>query len=182
MAQLQPDLADLPVRSESPVDWSELQTDLLVLIGKHLNLIEDYLNFRTVCKSWHSAATKNNFNSNLPRVPWLMLAEEDNETSDGVSSYRKFFSLYNGMILNRSIPKATGKRCMESMGWLVTVAEDGEISLLHPFTGGQIELPHPNTTIDYDIYQPPHPMTFFRKAVLSASPSHTSDYVVMHGH
>lgn len=102
MAQLQPDLADLPVWSELPVDWSELQTDLLVLIGKHLNLIEDYLNFRTVCKSWHSAATKNNFNSNLPRVPWLMLAEEENETSDRVngegSSYRKFFSLYNGMM------------------------------------------------------------------------------------
>ncbi|XP_060171462.1 putative F-box protein At1g65770 [Lycium barbarum] len=35
-------------------DWSELQHDLLVLIVRNLNLIEDYLNFGTVCKSWHS--------------------------------------------------------------------------------------------------------------------------------
>ncbi|KAH0703281.1 hypothetical protein KY285_017559 [Solanum tuberosum] len=106
-------------------DWSEL----LALIARGLNLIEDYSIFRTVCKSWHAAATKNNFNSDLPRVPWLMLAEED-----GSSSCRKFFSLYNGMILKKRIPKASRKLCMESLGWLITVGEDeGEVSLLHPF-------------------------------------------------
>lgn len=112
-------------------EWSELQHDLLVLIGKSLNLIEDYLNFGTVYKSWHSAATKNNFNSDLPRVPWLMLAKEGND-----DSCRQFFSLYNGMILHKQIPKSTEKRCMESMGWLITVGDDeGEINLLHPFSG-----------------------------------------------
>uniref|UniRef100_A0A0V0H671 Putative ovule protein n=1 Tax=Solanum chacoense TaxID=4108 RepID=A0A0V0H671_SOLCH len=117
-------------------DWSELQYDLLVLIARHLNLIEDYLNFGSVCKSWHSVPTKNNFNKYLSRAPWLMLAEEDG------NSIRKFFSLYNGMILNKRIPKASRKRCMESMGWLIMVGEDqGEISMLHPFSGVQIELP-----------------------------------------
>ncbi|KAH0703223.1 hypothetical protein KY285_017501 [Solanum tuberosum] len=125
-------------------DWSELQQDVLFLIARRLNLIEDYFNFGTVCKSWHSATTKDNFNSDLPRTPWLMLAEED-------CSCRKFFSLYNGMILNKKIPKARGKRCMESMGWLITVGKDeGEISLLHPFSGVHIELPHPNTMEDYE--------------------------------
>ncbi|XP_015163208.1 uncharacterized protein [Solanum tuberosum] len=124
-------------------DWSEVPLDLLVSIGRCLNLIEDYLNFGSVCKSWHSVATKNNFNNDLCRAPWLMLAEEeDNEV-------RKFFSLYNGMILNKRIPKASRKRCLESMGWLITVGEEGEISLLHPFSGVQIELPHQNTTVDY---------------------------------
>ncbi|KAG5618150.1 hypothetical protein H5410_017974 [Solanum commersonii] len=126
-------------------DWSELQPELLALIARRLNLIEDYSIFRTVCKSWHSAATKNNFNSDLPRVPWLMLAEED-----GSSSCRKFFNLYNGMILKKRIPKASRKLCMESLGWLITVGEDeGEVSLLHPFSGVQIELPHQNSTADY---------------------------------
>ncbi|KAH0688258.1 hypothetical protein KY284_018811 [Solanum tuberosum] len=109
----------------------------------------NYSIFRTVCKSWHSAATKNNFNSDLPRVPWLMLAEED-----GSSSCRKFFSLYNGMILKKRIRKASRKLCMESLGWLITVGDDeGEI------------------TVDAG--------TFFKKAVLSVNPSHTSDYILM---
>ncbi|PHT88051.1 hypothetical protein T459_10157 [Capsicum annuum] len=86
-------------------DWSELPYDLLVLIGRCLNLIVDYIKF---CKSWHSAATKNNFNSDLPRVPWLMLAEE--EDNEG-NSFRRFFSLYDGMILKKRIPKASRKRC-----------------------------------------------------------------------
>ncbi|KAH0690366.1 hypothetical protein KY289_017724 [Solanum tuberosum] len=55
-------------------DLSEFQHELLALTARRLNLIEDYSNFRSVCKSWHSAATKNNFNSDLPRVPWLRMA------------------------------------------------------------------------------------------------------------
>ncbi|XP_049348802.1 F-box protein At4g35733-like [Solanum verrucosum] len=154
-------------------EWSELPFDLLVSIGRCLNLIEDYLNFGCVCKSWHSVATKTNFNNDLCRAPWLMLAEEeDNEV-------RKFFSLYNGMILNKRIPKASRKRCLESMGWLITVGEEGEISLLHPFSDVQIELPHQNTTVEYNEHQTGALTCFIGKAVLSASPSHTSDYLLM---
>ncbi|KAH0690387.1 hypothetical protein KY290_018622 [Solanum tuberosum] len=160
--------------AQEMADWSGLLYDLLVLIARRLNLIEDYLNFSTVCKSWHSVPTKNNFNNDLFRAPWLMLAEEDG------NSIRKFFSLYNGMILNKRIPKASRKRCMESMGWLIMVGEDeGEISILHPFSGVQIELPHQNTTVDYNSHQTGWLMSFIRKAVLSASPSHTSDYLLM---
>ncbi|KAG5593374.1 hypothetical protein H5410_043888 [Solanum commersonii] len=35
---------------------------------------------------------------------------------------------------------------MESMGWLIT---EGEINLLHPFSGVQIQLPHQSTTEHY---------------------------------
>ncbi|CAN4077575.1 unnamed protein product [Withania somnifera] len=145
-------------------DWSEFQGDLLVTIVKRVNLIEDYLNFGTVCKSWHSVATKENFNSNLPRAPWLMLAEDEND-----NIHRKFYSLYNGMILEKSIPGAIGKRCMER----------GGISLLHPFSGVEIKLPHQNTTERYRYNETSEPWTFIRKAVLSANPSHTSDYILM---
>ncbi|XP_049366233.1 F-box protein At2g26160-like [Solanum verrucosum] len=160
--------------SKMSADWSKLPYDLLVLIARRFNLIENYLNFGIVCKSWHSVTTKDNFNNDLPRIPWLMLAEE------GTCSCRKFFSLYNGMILKKKIPKASGKRCMESMGWLITVGKDaGEISLLHPFSGVEIELPHPNTMENYEHDRTAELWTFFSKAVLSASPSHTSDYVLM---
>ncbi|XP_060206847.1 F-box protein At2g26160-like isoform X2 [Lycium barbarum] len=156
-------------------DWSELQHELLILIVRRISLIEDYLNFGTACKSWHSVATKDNFNSDLPRVPWLMLAEEKDD-----NTCRKFFSLCNGMILKKQIPKASGKRCMESVGWLITVGKDeGEISLLHPFSGAQIQLPHQNTTEHYEIIKTKEPWTFIKKAVLSANPSHISDYVLV---
>ncbi|PHT53941.1 hypothetical protein CQW23_08403 [Capsicum baccatum] len=113
-------------------------------IARRLNLIEDYLSFGTVCQSWHSAATKNNFNSDLPRVPWLMLAEEENNNNnanngdnDG-SDCRKFFSIYNGMILKKRIPKASGKRCLESMGWLMTVGKDDCMSNLSFWRPGDL--------------------------------------------
>ncbi|PHT53956.1 hypothetical protein CQW23_08418 [Capsicum baccatum] len=58
-----------------------------------------------------------------------MLAEE--EDNEGNSS-RRFFSVYDGTILKKRIPKTSRKRCM---GLLITVGEDdGEISLLHPFS------------------------------------------------
>ncbi|XP_055835292.1 F-box/kelch-repeat protein At3g18720-like [Solanum dulcamara] len=131
--------------------------------------------FGIVCKSWRSVVTKENFNSNLPRVLWLMLAEEGDD-----KTCRKFFSVYNGMILKKRIPKASGKRCMESMGWLIMVGKDeGEISLLHPFSSVQIQLPHQITTDRYEFNQTPVPWTFVQKAILSANPSHTSDYILM---
>lgn len=103
-----------------------------------------------------------------------MLAEDDDNIC------RKFYTFYNDIIFKKRIPEACGKRCIESMGWLVTVGKDeGEISLLHPFSGVKIELPHQNTTELYEFNQTPVPWTFVEKAVLSVNPSHTSDYVLM---
>ncbi|KAK4721826.1 hypothetical protein R3W88_012059 [Solanum pinnatisectum] len=160
-------------------DWSKLQSDLLGVILSRMDLIEDYLNFSSVCKSWHSVANEHSFISNLPRAPWLMLAEEDDGDEDD-NTCRKFYSFYNDMIFKKRVPEAQGKRCMESMGWLITVGkEDGEISLLHPFSGVQIQLPHQNTTKLYEFNQTRVPWNFVKKAVLSANPSHTDDYVLM---
>ncbi|KAH0693474.1 hypothetical protein KY285_020571 [Solanum tuberosum] len=110
-------------------DWSKLQSDLLGVILSRMDLIEDYLNFSSVCKSWHSVANEHNFISNLPRAPWLMLAEEDDGDEDD-NTYRKFYSFYNDMIFKKRIPETRGKRCMESMGWLITVEKEN-VSPIH---------------------------------------------------
>ena len=160
-------------------DWSKLQSDLVGVILSRMDLIEDYLNFSSVYKSWHSVAKEHRFISNLPRAPWLMLAEEDDGDEDD-NTCRKFYSFYNDMIFKKRIPEAHGKGCMESMGWLITVGkEDGEISLLHPFSGVQIQLPHQNTTTLYEFNRTRFPWIFIKKVVLSANPSHTPDYVLM---
>ncbi|MCE3049734.1 hypothetical protein HAX54_045612 [Datura stramonium] len=107
-------------------DWSEVPLDVLVLISRCLNLIEDYLNFGIVCKSWHSVATENNLNSDMPRLEKTRVK------------------------LVCCIPSAV-----------------------------EIELPHQNTTENYGEHQTGWLMSFIRKAVLSASPYHTSHYILM---
>ncbi|KAG5593367.1 hypothetical protein H5410_043881 [Solanum commersonii] len=115
-------------------DWSELNSDLLVLVVKRINLIEDYLSFGT-----------DNFNSELPRVPWLMLAEEEDDDTFRIGQ--------------------------------------NEISLLHPFSGVEIQLPDQiRYPLDNNKYYGPvtfSPAISIHKAVLSANPSHTSDYILM---
>ncbi|MCD7459460.1 hypothetical protein HAX54_040932 [Datura stramonium] len=162
-------------------DWSELHRDILLLIVRRINLIEDFLNFGTVCKSWKSVTTRDNFNSSLPRAPWLMISvNDDDDDQDDDNPCTKFFSLYNGMNLKKWIPEIYGKRCLESMGWLITVGiYRGEISLLHPFSRDEIELPHQCITELYHANKTSLPGNFVQKAVLSANPFHTSDFVLM---
>ncbi|KAL3371011.1 hypothetical protein AABB24_007841 [Solanum stoloniferum] len=110
----------------------------------------------------------------------MLAEEEDGDGDEDDNTGRKFYSFYNDMIFKKRIPETHGKRCMESMGWLITVGkEDGEINLLHPFSGVQIQLPHQNTTKHYEFNQTRFLWNFVKKVVLSANPSHTDDYVLM---
>ncbi|XP_027083920.1 uncharacterized protein [Coffea arabica] len=122
--------------------------------------MEGFLAFRGVCTSWRAAAGEATFNKTWPGPPWIMLAE-NKEGAD-----REFYSLAKGRNCSRLfLPEAREKKCMESRGWFIALGVSGEMSLLHPFSRAQIELPHITT--------------FPERAVLSASPSETSDYVVM---
>lgn len=155
-------------------DWSQLLPELLTQISKRVDLLEDFLAFRGVCTSWRAAASEANFNKTWPGPPWIMLAE--NKEGDD----REFYSLAKGRICRRLfLPEARGKKCMESRGWFIALGVSGEMSLLHPFSRAQIELPHITTFPRYEECQPMDPLIFIEKAVLSASPSETSDYVVM---
>ncbi|KAL3499364.1 hypothetical protein ACH5RR_038457 [Cinchona calisaya] len=148
-------------------DWSELLQDLLVMIAKRIQLVEDFTAFRGVCTSWRAAASKQNFEKSWPTLPMLMLAEKKD------SDDREFYSLSRGKIWRTlSLPEAKGKKCIETRGWLLTIPSSGDMKLLHPFSRVQIELPHVPFPF-YDGY------SFIRRAVLSANPSETSNFVLM---
>ncbi|KAH7839816.1 hypothetical protein Vadar_009162 [Vaccinium darrowii] len=130
-------------------NWDELQRDLVVLVGKRIRLLEDFRAFGGVCRSWWSAAVMENFKG-CSRVPWLMLAEEEEEEKKNDGSRRFVWltrgpGIIPGMSQRFAVPEAMGKRCVESLGWFVTVSEQGEMNLIHPFSRVQINLPHLNT-------------------------------------
>ncbi|PHT88088.1 hypothetical protein T459_10194 [Capsicum annuum] len=61
---------------------------------------------------------------------------------------------------------------------VVTSSNHAEIIAIHEASRECIELPHQNTTEGYDDHQLCHPWTIIHKAVLSASPSRSSDYIL----
>ncbi|KAF8412239.1 hypothetical protein HHK36_000199 [Tetracentron sinense] len=160
-------------------DWSKLQSDLVWLIAKQLELYKDFIAFRGVCSWWRTVANEGIFT--FPESPWLMLAEEKD------SDTRSFFSLSKkGIVEKRMLPEAKGKRCWGSHGWLITFDIDLNINLLNPWTRLQIHLPHQRTFKgqNYWLTLTDLQKHYIAKAVLSSSPSSSSsssssDYVVM---
>ncbi|XP_061999487.1 F-box protein At3g56470-like [Rosa rugosa] len=152
-------------------DWSNLHyhQDLINCFAEQIVSMKDFYAFGGVCRSWRSAAIKENSNTGLRlqhKVPVLLLPKEIN------APICNFYSLTKGQIYQLDLPETMGKFCYSSLGWLLTVSEDfSKLHLFNPLTHVQIELPHLRPEI----------MTLrnINKFVLSSSPSWTSNYGVM---
>ncbi|KAL5697684.1 hypothetical protein ACHQM5_028803 [Ranunculus cassubicifolius] len=171
-------LADPRNAKNCCVDWSSVPEDLVSIIANKLIHIKDYTVFGAVCTSWQSIYARNR--DNLPREALLlMLPTEDDK--DGKT--RSLYSLYEKKIYdNLKITLPHNLHCCgSSLGWLATVSETYQVSLINPFLppDNEIQLP-PLTTFDrHPTKEPICNQTFLKKVVLSADPISNPNYMVM---
>ncbi|ESR53395.1 F-box domain containing protein expressed [Citrus sinensis] len=155
-------------------NWSELNNDLLIEVAQRLTWLQDLVAFGGVCSSWRFVATVVKLTFNFNRAPWLMLAPEK------CTDQRRFFSLSKGMTRQFILPEANGKKCFSSKGWLITIAQDLSMSLLHPFSRRQIKLPHIKTIKNWrDLKTTKMYANFIFKCALSSSPDYSSNYTIV---
>ncbi|PIA29999.1 hypothetical protein AQUCO_03400001v1 [Aquilegia coerulea] len=116
-------------------NWSTLPSHLLDLIAECLDL-PDLLRFGFVCQTWKSVCGPLQFRNHLP---WLIVpiknAASNTMTFDDKDNVG-FFSLCDDKIYKAEIPELSNRRICASLpgGWLMTVHENSEIQLFHPFS------------------------------------------------
>ncbi|XP_039143246.1 putative F-box protein At2g33200 [Dioscorea cayenensis subsp. rotundata] len=163
-------------------DYANLSRDILQTIIKYLSF-PDYIRFGAVCSHWFDVSNEG-YHSPQKQLPWLVCFDID---------FPKFFNPSEEKVYQIEIPElhTHGRYCAgSSHGWLITIDLDLNINLMNPFSKAQIDLPllpfdtfgvryqklcelswlnYPKQKRDKLIY----------KAVLSADPSKSSDYIVM---
>ncbi|XP_077248289.1 uncharacterized protein LOC143887930 [Tasmannia lanceolata] len=159
-------------------NWPELPNDLLAVVFDHLPLSIHRIRFGAVCSSWYQFTMENchwlDFHYQLPFM--LVYDKERTET-------RNFYNITENKFYDIQLPEFRGKWCCgSSEGWVVTVDESTNIHLLDPFTSTQIQLPSLDKFPDPQFIswpELPWDYTYIRKALLSANPLSTPDYVVV---
>ncbi|TMW95805.1 hypothetical protein EJD97_008326 [Solanum chilense] len=154
--------------------WADLPIDLLAEIANRIDVLKDFIVFTCVCTSWKIAAPKDKFDVFSPQVPLLMLADKDND-------YREYYSLSKKKVSSIFLPEARGRECCPSEGWLCTMEDStGDMNLLHALSRIQIQLPSRDDLMASNGLGDDQVLWDWTvKAVLSANPSITSDYVLV---
>ncbi|XP_008813638.3 F-box protein SKIP23-like [Phoenix dactylifera] len=112
-------------------DWASLIPDLLLRISQNLLPCSfDYINFRSTCSGWRSAAPHVKF------APFLLFP------FDSEAGGFSFYSPSDDRVYFKPFPEASSTVfCGSSHGWLVLMDELASISLLNPFTRARVQLP-----------------------------------------
>ncbi|KAK3228147.1 hypothetical protein Dsin_008009 [Dipteronia sinensis] len=149
--------------------WDELHTDVLVEIAKLIRMSEeDYVAFRGVYTSWGSAATNDNFMFRNCPVTLLMLPSRKD------CHVLHFYNLTKRIVtqVNLSEP-LTGKRCVSSKGFLITIDQGLNVNLMHPFSNLQHKFPNLTTIIKNGN------LLLITNCALSSNPLLEPDYILM---
>ncbi|KAH7658604.1 F-box domain-containing protein [Dioscorea alata] len=149
------------------VDYARLPRDMIQEIVKYFSFL-DYIRFGAVCSHWCNVA-KERYSSSQKLLPWLIFFNGDSP---------KFFNPSEERVYHMEIPKLSGRHCAgSSHGWLITIDLDFKVYLLNPFSRAQVGLPPLQQLDTYDGY--PRWDQLIYKAVLSADPSESFDYIVI---
>ncbi|KAF9588747.1 hypothetical protein IFM89_015474 [Coptis chinensis] len=151
------------ISSNSSGSWSQLPDELLSLINERLSLL-DLIRFSCVCPTWRSVSASE-ISHRRYQLPWLILPNEVENISneEGSSSHDRFRGMYTRIscskedsiyrdgllsfysILERKIYKVEipnkHRICGTYYGWLLTIGENSDMRLFHPFTGKVLDLP-----------------------------------------
>ncbi|KAJ8557299.1 hypothetical protein K7X08_002924 [Anisodus acutangulus] len=138
-------------------NWSDLPEELLAIIAGKIGLIEDFVNFRGVCSTWRSAAPKENFSRGITQIACAVHAPPQLVPLSNAALYH--------LQHRPSFIASTISRYFASKGWLYPISKHGDTCLFHPFSRGQISLPHVTTLPEHDYKD------LIVQAALSASPS-----------
>ncbi|XP_049362061.1 putative F-box protein At5g55150 [Solanum verrucosum] len=154
--------------------WADLSMDLLAMIANRIELPKDFIFFTCVCTSWKIATTLDHkFDIFFTQTPLLMLADKHDD-------YREFYSLIKQKVTPLFLPEARQRHCCPSEGWLCTMDDStGEMNLLHHLSRTQIQLPSRDNLMASNGLGDEVLWDFMEKAIFSASPSVTSDYVLV---
>ncbi|KAH7658662.1 F-box domain-containing protein [Dioscorea alata] len=161
-------------------DYANLSRNILQEIIKYLSF-PDYIRFGAVCSHWFNVSNEG-YHSPQKQLPWLVCFDID---------FPKFFNPSEEKVYQIEMPELHGRYCAgSSHGWLITIDLDLNINLVNPFSKAQIDLPLlPFDTfgvryqklceISWLNYPKQKRDKLIYKAVLSADPSKSSDYIVI---
>ena len=156
--------------ANNPPYWVSLHQDLILSIAKHISSLEDYVFLRSVCRSWRSAATKENFNSsNLQLPPWLMFRQRNPNSSITTT---KIYSLTNHKTYQILHGQSYARTIFSSMGWILDASSPNQfgrlpLKLVHPL---KPDRPYPIPYRD---------INFVSKFLLSSRPSLSFDFMAL---
>ncbi|KAM7267678.1 hypothetical protein ACFE04_009844 [Oxalis oulophora] len=88
-----------------------------------------------------------------PKVPWLMLSEEEDKRGlSNTNTIRTFFNLSTGKLFDLNLPDTINKKCVSvGFGWLFTIDIHLQVQLFHPLTHRKLNLPRYSTFKEIDL-------------------------------